>query len=314
MWETIELREIRVFLTLAEELHFGHTAERLGLTQSRVSQSLRELEEKLGQRLVHRTSRRVVLTEAGERFRARAGAAYDGLAEVLRDTAESARALEGTLRLGLLNAASGGPHMVAIIAAFEDRYPECGVKIVQLPVRDRYEVLRRGEVDVMATRVPLGLPDLVIGPRLSREPRVLAVARGGPLGARESVVVEDLADHEVPDVSGVLPPALAEAMVPAETPGGRPIRRRRVRIDDLSELVMHVARGRIVHPTVASFGEYFRHQDVVYVPISDLPPLESALVWRRRNPDPRLRAFVAVAREVLRPAATRAGRSARTPR
>ena len=48
MWETIELREIRVFLALAEELHFGRAAERLGITQSRVSQSLRELELKLG--------------------------------------------------------------------------------------------------------------------------------------------------------------------------------------------------------------------------------------------------------------------------
>jgi DNA-binding transcriptional LysR family regulator len=84
MWETIELREIRVFLTLAEELHFGRTAERLGLTQSRVSQSLRGLEHKLGEHLVHRTSRRVTLTPSGERFKAEAGAAYEQLAGVLR--------------------------------------------------------------------------------------------------------------------------------------------------------------------------------------------------------------------------------------
>ena len=71
MHETVELREIRVFLTLAEELHFGRTADRLGLTQSRVSQSLRALERKLGEDLVHRTSRRVALTAPGERFRPR---------------------------------------------------------------------------------------------------------------------------------------------------------------------------------------------------------------------------------------------------
>jgi predicted DNA-binding protein (UPF0251 family) len=68
MWETIELREIRVFLALADELHFGRAAERLGVTQSRVSQSLRTLEAKLGERLIHRTSRHVALTAAGERF------------------------------------------------------------------------------------------------------------------------------------------------------------------------------------------------------------------------------------------------------
>ena len=70
MWQTIELREIRVFLTLAEELHFGRTAERLNLTQSRVSQALRAFEIRLGDRLVDRTSRRVTLTTAGERLRA----------------------------------------------------------------------------------------------------------------------------------------------------------------------------------------------------------------------------------------------------
>ncbi len=69
MWSTVELRELRVFLTLAEELHFGRTAERLHVTPSRVSQILRELERKLGSQLVHRTSRHVELTALGERFR-----------------------------------------------------------------------------------------------------------------------------------------------------------------------------------------------------------------------------------------------------
>jgi DNA-binding transcriptional LysR family regulator len=65
MWADVELREIRAFLVLAEELHFGHSAERLGVSQARVSQILRELERKLGQRLMHRTSRQVALTPAG---------------------------------------------------------------------------------------------------------------------------------------------------------------------------------------------------------------------------------------------------------
>jgi DNA-binding transcriptional LysR family regulator len=68
MWQTVELRELRLFLTLAEERHFGRTAETLQLTPSRVSQSLRALEQKLGAQLVHRTSRRVQLTPFGERF------------------------------------------------------------------------------------------------------------------------------------------------------------------------------------------------------------------------------------------------------
>ena len=64
----VELRELRLFLVLAEELHFGRTAEKLGLTPSRVSQSVRALEDKVGAQLVHRTSRRVSLTASGEQF------------------------------------------------------------------------------------------------------------------------------------------------------------------------------------------------------------------------------------------------------
>src|SRR5438874_11318979 len=83
MWSTIELREIRVFLTLADERHFGRAAGRLHLTPSRVSQVLRDLERKTGEQLVHRTSRRVELTAYGERFRREAGEAYRHLAGTL---------------------------------------------------------------------------------------------------------------------------------------------------------------------------------------------------------------------------------------
>src|SRR6266704_640726 len=101
MWQTIELREIRVFLTLTEELHFGRTAERLNLTQSRVSQTLRALERRLGDRLVDRTSRRVKLTPAGERLRAELDPAYTELVGVLGRFASASQALAGVVRLGV---------------------------------------------------------------------------------------------------------------------------------------------------------------------------------------------------------------------
>src|SRR2546427_7636952 len=100
MWQSIELREIRIFLTLAEELHFGRTAERLNLTQSRVSQTLRGLETRLGDRLVHRPSRRVALTPAGERLRAQLDPAYRELLGVLRRVSPANLALPGVVAPG----------------------------------------------------------------------------------------------------------------------------------------------------------------------------------------------------------------------
>src|SRR5919106_317950 len=109
MWEAIDLRELRVFLVLAEELHFGRTADRLGLTQSRVSQSIRDLERKLGLHLAARTSRRVVLTADGERSRGDAGRALDALEEVLGAAQTPGEQLPEPIRLGISSPAQITP-------------------------------------------------------------------------------------------------------------------------------------------------------------------------------------------------------------
>jgi DNA-binding transcriptional LysR family regulator len=165
MWRAVELRELHLFLALAEELHFGRTAARLGLTPSRVSQSLRALEQKLGAPLVHRTSRRVGLTPFGDRFLADVGPAYDQLAGVLERTSAAARGLAGTLRLGLLSGPAGGPRFVEIVREFEALHPESHVEVIQMAWEDPVGRLRDDDVELLATWVPLYRPDLVGGPR-----------------------------------------------------------------------------------------------------------------------------------------------------
>jgi DNA-binding transcriptional LysR family regulator len=299
MWELVELRELRLFLTLAEELHFGRAAERHHLTPSRVSQTLRGLEHKLGGQLLHRTSRRVTLTPFGERFLAEIGPVCDQLADVIERTHALSRGLQGTLRLGLLAANSGGPHLTAIVSAFEERHPGCELQVSEVFFTDPLGPLRRGEIDLMTTHLPIRQPDLVVGPALSREPRVLAVARDHPLADRDQVSIEEIADYPIAPITDS-PEELIDAAFPRETPSGRQIRRLPHRPATPHELTALIARGTIVHPTVPSFAEYFGHPDLVYIPIADLPPRESGLVWRRRrSSDPRLREFIGVAQEVL---------------
>ena len=118
----IELRELRLFLVLAAELHFGRTAERLGLTTSRVSQSLRSLERKLGgRRLLSRTSRVVTLTPAGEELRDELTVAVAGLDATL-GRAQVRGAGPGLIRVGVLNAASGSAVLNEAITRFEAAY------------------------------------------------------------------------------------------------------------------------------------------------------------------------------------------------
>jgi DNA-binding transcriptional LysR family regulator len=300
MWQTVDLREVRVFLTLAEELHFGRTAEHLQVTPSRVSQSLRSLEHKLGAQLVHRTSRRVQLTPFGERFLADVRPAYDQFTGVLERTNAAARSLEGTLRVGLFSGPAGGPRLVEVIGAFEALHPECKVEIVQMSWDDPFGPLRENDVELMATWIPLQQPDLVVGPILTSQPRVLAVARDHPLAERESIDVEELADHPVPRFDG-WPKELQEALTPFRTPSGRPIPGWRFPVGgrDVLDIPVRVARGEFVFATVPSAVPYMGEYDLVFVPLTGIPPFRSALVWRRRARDPKLREFLRVARQVL---------------
>jgi DNA-binding transcriptional LysR family regulator len=303
MWEAVDLRELRVFLTLAEELHFGRTAERLRLTPSRVSQSIRELEDKLGAQLVHRTSRRVGLTSYGARFLEEVGPAYDDLSRVLEHTQVAAQSLAGSLRLGLFSGPAEGPHLVRIVDEFGALHPESKVEIVQLSWDDPLALLRAGAVDLIACWLPLEQPDLVVGPILTRQPRTLAVAREHPLAERASVSLEELAGHAVPRFDG-WPRELHETLFPSRTPSGRVIPGTRIPAGErnILEIAHRVARQELVLPTVASAAPLMSmwHYDLAYVPITGMAPARSALVWRRRARDPKLREFIRTARGVLR--------------
>jgi DNA-binding transcriptional LysR family regulator len=303
MWEAIDLRELRVFLTLAEELHFGRTAERLRLTPSRVSQSLRELEHKLGAQLVHRTSRHVELTSFGERFRGEVGPAYETLARALERSHADTQSLTGSLRLGVFSVPAQGPHLGAIVEAFGALHPQCEVDIVQLSWDDPLARLRRGDVDLMACWLPVGQPDLVVGPILTSERRVLEMAREHPLAERASVSFEELADYAIPRFEG-WPRELHEALLPSRTPAGRPIAGIPIPVGERNflEIAHRIARQELLMPTVASLAPFTGMYDLAAVPLKGMPRLRSALIWRRGERDPKLRAFIRTARGVLRAA------------
>jgi DNA-binding transcriptional LysR family regulator len=297
MWEQVELREVHVFLALCEHLHFGQTAEQLQISHSRVSQILQGLEAKLGARLFDRTSRRVTLTPAGARFQRRVLEPYAELREVLHDTYVRAGQIAGELALGLLFPSSGGPELAQIIELFEQRHPGATVTIRDLRFDDPFGPLRRGELDVMACRLPIGQPDLTIGPVLASDARILAVAIDHPFADRESISIEDLADCRAHDAGGQLPREYIDALIPPRTPRGRPIPRRHIGTPSPTQLLAMVARNEIVHPTISSFPDHFRHPGVTFLPIRDLPPMEAGLVWRASGETAAIRAFAQTAAE-----------------
>lgn len=118
----MDLRQLEVFVTLAEELHFGRTADRPNLTQPQVSRAVAALERHIGAPLFERTSRRVGLTPLGRRFRTEAEPAYRLLQDAFQYASAEARHISGTLRIGF-PLPTGGEVFCGLIRAHEARHP-----------------------------------------------------------------------------------------------------------------------------------------------------------------------------------------------
>ena len=289
--------EFEVFLVLAEELHFGRTAERLGMPQPRVSRLVSALERRVGGALFERTSRRVRLTPLGERFRGQVQPAYAQLTAALQDARAAAIQTDGVLRIGF-SPTSNMAALTRLTETFEARYPGCHAVLDGVSNLDPYSALRRGDLDVLVNWLAVEEPDLTVGPVLEYRDRVLAVASADPLAARSSVSVEDLADRDVALMTPPFPPALYDAIIPPCTPSGRAIRRTQP-VRSIHELVALVARGRIVHPTAAGIPMFSR-DDIALVPIPDLPPLPLGLIWCTAHDNARIQALAETVRTLRR--------------
>ena len=291
----MELRDIEIFLTLAEELHFGRTAERLHVSQARVSQAIKKQERRIGGALFERSSRHVSLTPLGEQLARDLAVGYDAIHAGLDRAVGTARGTTGTLRVGAMGIDSF--MFMGVIERFCRRNPGCDLEIREIHFSDAFSRLRTGEVDVIAVWRPIREPDLTEGPTVFTVGRALIVPSDHELADRNSVSVEDLADHSFLD-PGPVPEYWINAFLPAHTPGGRPIPRRGPRVSTFHEALVRVAAGH----GVALSGEHGRLYDtqlgVAFVPIHDAPPLDWALAWRTIAESPLVRAFAQAVSEI----------------
>src|SRR5580693_785070 len=295
MWRDVELRELRIFLVLGEELHFGRTAERLGISQPGVSEAVRVLEARLGVKVFDRTSRRVRLTSAGEELKRHLAPALAALDQALAQTSQLSRSVRGLMRVGFV-LTTEGPALSGLVATFQARYPACEVRLQEVETFDAYRALRRGDIDVLCNWLAVDEPDLTAGTAFAYYPRALAVAATHRLASKNTVSIEDLAHEDVALLPPTIPPAVYDLLVPPRTPSGHPIRRTQP-VQTINEILSLVARGRIVHPT-SSTVPIFNRDDVVLIPVADLPPLPLGLVWCTNRENPRIRALNEIARSM----------------
>ncbi|MCO5994435.1 LysR family transcriptional regulator [Actinoallomurus rhizosphaericola] len=291
----MELRDIEIFLTLAEELHFGRTAERLHVSQARVSQAIAKQERRIGAALFDRTSRRVALTPIGRRLREDLRQAYDLLQAGLARAEAAGLGAGQTLRMGVIG--QFGHELRPHLDAFRSRYPGSDVQFVEVVGGAPFTSLRTGETDVNVLWLPVAEPDLTVGPTVATGGRVLAVPVGHPVADRGTASLEDLADGHVVDLGPGAPEYWLASMVPTRTPLGRRVPRGPA-ARTFQEILSLVAAGDCVHPLSAHAARYNRHPGIVFVPIHEAPDLQWALVWRSTADGPAIRALVQTAADV----------------
>lgn len=297
MGDGMELRDIEIFLALADELHFGRTGERLRLSQSRVTRAIQKMERQIGGPLFDRTSRSVHLTALGRQLRDELGPAHTGLVTAVARARERAARPQGRLRIGLWSLPSGGDFLLDIVRVFRERHPGQQVELVASGALCQLDELRASRLDMLVLWLPVTEPDLVVGPVLSTQQRVARTSVHHPLAAREVITLEDLAEHEVVSFHGV-PESSLHALAPTHTPAGRPIRRCGA-VRDQVELTNLIALGGVVHAAVASVPRHSMHPDITYRPLHGLPPARSALVWHESTHNPNVRAFAKIAEKRL---------------
>jgi len=188
----VELRQLRYFLAVAEELHFGRAAEREHIAQPALSQQIRRLERELGVPLFDRTSRRVRLTEPGRMFVDLARGVLDQADDAIARARQAAQGKEGRLRLAYANGSDRGAP-AAVVDRFRAEHPR-----VELTLSTQYDEasraqLRAGEVDAAFFWMPLGDFDDLAYQRVASEVLVVAMAERHALAGFDRVTPEQVA-------------------------------------------------------------------------------------------------------------------------
>jgi DNA-binding transcriptional LysR family regulator len=289
----MDLEQLRAFVAVAEELHFGRAALRLGLSQPQVSRRVRALEDTLGLELFVRTARRTTLTDAGGRL---LGDARETLAaaERLRDHARTARrSAAGRVGVGFVWSTLGA-HVAPLVVAAAERHPDIELSICQLRFVEILPALRRGDVDLAIVR-SLHEESEMLELILRREPSMLAIPERHPLARRERLELADLDRLPMVALQRDLAPRAYDALMAYVAELG-------LRLDIVqqtrspSEALALVSAGIVVYRLPSTAAQ--PHPGVVYREIEDAPS-RLVLVRRPEPPPPAVAAVLALAGDLF---------------
>lgn len=189
----IDIRKLQYFVAVAEELHVGRAAERLGIAQPPLSRQIQALEKELGAQLFHRGRSAISLTQAGERFLERVNGIIAELEDAHMEARRIAQGAEGRLRIGFVGTATYGI-LPNVLKSFRNHYPRVSLSLNPMNNAALRRALIRHEIDIAVARPAIEDPEIV-SRHLVTEPLILAVPDTGPLATRATVSIADLEDQ-----------------------------------------------------------------------------------------------------------------------
>ncbi|WP_269495762.1 LysR family transcriptional regulator [Castellaniella sp. S9] len=186
----MELRHLRAFIVLAEELHFARAAERLNIEQSPLSRTIKHLEGELGVLLFKRDRRGTHLTLAGEVFLQNVRRVFTSLDQATASAKAAAAGYRGTLRIAVSDGAAE-PRLAALLARCREEDPEVEIRLFDVPLAEQLRGLRKGAFDAGFARSSETGDDIVAYSAWS-DPLVIAMAARHPLLVHAQIPVEEL--------------------------------------------------------------------------------------------------------------------------
>lgn len=267
--ESLETRELRYFLAVAEELHFGRAAERLGMAQPPLSRAIQQLERRLGVRLLERNRRGVALTDAGEVLLHEGRAALDAVTAAARRTRRSAGADDPAGRRNRLvlavKAAASHELLHKLLDAYAAEPDAVEVEVLPSGTCEQGDMLRDGRADVALMHAPFNSLAGFDSEELLTEGQIAILPARHPLAARRTLTLADVTD--IPDL-----PLARWSRDGTFLPGPGP------EIHDQTQLAQLIALGR----TVAIFPDSARAwlwAEHTAVPLTDAPPVITHIAW-----------------------------------
>jgi DNA-binding transcriptional LysR family regulator len=293
----LQTRQLRYFVALAEDLHFTRAAERLFVTQQTLSSQIRQLEERVGCRLIHRTTRRAHLTRAGEVFVGQAREALALLDGAVEEARGADRSENATISLGFM--VSAALELTApILAEFAKRYPQVNVDLHEFDYADPSVGLLSGQVDIGFVRPPIEGPELRYE-QLIVEPRVLCVSSSHRFAQRDCITVAEVLGVAEPMIAPRCPDAAWTGFWMLDEQRDGPRTNVAFHTGTLLEELEAISLGKpCVMVTAMAVARYAPRPGVSFVPIADLSPTVISIGWRPERETELVRAFIDVALDV----------------